>query len=251
VKRHERGLHAKARGQQGKRGAGDRRVGVRQFGDPTGGEGSGRGAGVAGRPEHEHGTREHRDAAAERVREVLPAGGAGLGGLVVCDQRVGRHREQFIKDKEDDQVRGEGDPDRRREAPRKRREVPRLCVLVESAHVTDAVETRHQPQQAREQPEQDAKRVGSEREPHAGNERPEVGDVHLSLEDAGNHAGDEAEFRHRREDGPGLPEVRATARGEDRGDRDGGDEYCGERSEGRDVGHGVRRVSIVGSRSCP
>jgi len=219
VQGHERRLNAEARDEEDEGGLCEERVGVREAGDAARGEGGGAGhRGDHNRP------REDGDAAAEGVGQVFAAGCAGLRRLVVGDERVRRHRQEFVEDEDGDEVVGEGDAEGGGDGRGKGREVAGLGVFGEPAHVADAVETRDEPEEARDGPEEEAERVGLEREFDAGHQGAERGDVRRAGDCGGEHAGDDGERARRREDGPALADVRPTAGGEDRYDgnrRDG------------------------------
>jgi len=149
VQRHQASFDAESDSEEQIRDLNDRFVRVRDLGETLDAAGCERDR--PGEPEDEDGPRQHEHAAAEHsVGEVLPAGRARLVSFVVGDERVRRHRKQLVKQEDRHEIAGEGDPHRRRQRGRKGGEVPSLAVLVQPAHVPDAVKRRDDPQQARE-----------------------------------------------------------------------------------------------------
>ncbi len=107
------------------------------------------------------------DRGPEQDAEIDPARAPGLLGAAMGHQRIGADRQHLVEHQKRQHVAGEGDAHGRGQREREEGVEAGLVGLVMAAHVADRIDRGQDPEQARDQREADAQRLGGEGEAEA------------------------------------------------------------------------------------
>ena len=130
------------------------------------------------------------------INEVFAARRERFRISLMKHQRVARKGQEFVENKEGDEVRRHGDAHDRREADREGREIAGLFFFIVASHVADGVKVHRYPEHGGERSKDHARRIRLQREPQGIGDAAEGPLVLIAIQDPRHHGKDDAKHDH-------------------------------------------------------